>query len=203
MDLQVVKRNLISRGFNVSIFENTDRAKEYLNGQIHNTTVGLGGSVSLKEMGIFEMLNKHNQVWWHNDKGQVEKYGAFAIREKAIDTEVYISSVNGMSQQGQLINIDATGNRIAATAFGHKKVFYVIGINKIEDSFEKAMWRARNISAPKNAQRLNCKTPCAIKGDKCYDCKGPGRICRGFLITEYPMLGQETEILLINENLGY
>ncbi len=79
----------------------------------------------------------------------------------------------------------------------------MVGVNKIEDTFEKAMWRARNISAPKNAMRLKVQTPCAAKGDKCYDCKSPERICRGFLVTEYPMFGQSTEIILVNENLGY
>ena len=203
MDLKIVKSNLEQRGFTVEIFEHTNDAAEYLDTKINHTTVGLGGSVSLREMGIFDLLRKHNQVWWHNNKEQVEEYGAFAVREKAMNTEVYITSVNGMTEQGQLINIDGTGNRIASTAFGHKKVFYVIGKNKIEDTLEKAMWRARNISAPKNAMRLKVNTPCAIKADRCYDCQSPERICRGLLITEYAMFGQETEIILVDEELGY
>ncbi len=203
MDLQTVKSNLEKRNFKVQVFETVEDVKNYLATQINNTTVGLAGSVTLKEMGAFELLEKNNQVWWHNNDAQVSEYGDFSVREKAANTEIYISSVNAMSIQGQLVNIDATGNRIASTAFGHKKVFYILGKNKIEDTFEKALWKARNISAPQNAKRLNAKTPCAIKGDKCYDCKSPGRICRSFMITEYPMFGQETEIIIINENLGY
>ena len=81
MDLKIVKSNLEQRGFTVEIFEHTNDAAEYLDTKINHTTVGLGGSVSLREMGIFDLLRKHNQVWWHNNKEQVEEYGAFAVRE--------------------------------------------------------------------------------------------------------------------------
>ena len=64
------------------------------------------------------------------------------------------------------------------------------------------LWRARNIAAPRNAQRLGKKTPCAVKGDKCYDCKSPDRICRGLVELWGPMMGMETEVILIGEDLG-
>ena len=203
MDLQIVKENLEKKGFKVSVFSDAKEASDYLNKEINNTSVAFGGSMTLAEMGLFDTLKTHNEIWYHSDAELIEKYGREEIFKRAMSTDVYISSVNGMSADGALINIDGNGNRIASTAFGHKKVYYVVGKNKIEDTFEKAMWRARNIAAPKNAQRLNRKTPCAIKGDKCYNCSSPERICRGILITETPMSAQETEILLVNENLGY
>ena len=203
MDLQIVKENSEKKGFKVSVFSDAKEASDYLNKEINNTSVAFGGSMTLAEMGLFDTLKTHNELWYHSNAELIEKYGREEIFKRAMGADVYISSVNGMSSDGVLINIDGNGNRIASTAFGHKKVYYVVGKNKIEDTFEKAMWRARNIAAPKNAQRLNRKTPCAIKGDKCYNCSSPERICRGILITETPMSGQETEILLINENLGY
>lgn len=203
MDLQIVKENLEKKGFKVSVFSDAKEASDYLNKEINNTSVAFGGSMTLAEMGLFDTLKTHNELWYHSNAELIEKYGREEIFKRAMSADVYISSVNGMSSDGILINIDGNGNRIASTAFGHKKVYYVVGKNKIEDTFEKAMWRARNIAAPKNAQRLNRKTPCAIKGDKCYNCSSPERICRGILITEAPMSAQETEILLVNENLGY
>lgn len=203
MDLQIVKENSEKKGFKVSVFSDAKEASDYLNKEINNTSVAFGGSMTLAEMGLFDTLKTHNELWYHSNAELIEKYGREEIFKRAMGADVYISSVNGISSDGILINIDGNGNRIASTAFGHKKVYYVVGKNKIEDTFEKAMWRARNIAAPKNAQRLNRKTPCAIKGDKCYNCSSPERICRGILITEAPMSAQETEILLVNENLGY
>ncbi len=203
MDLEIVKKNLEKKGFKATVFEAASDASEYLNKEIDNSSVAFGGSVTMAEMGLFDTLKTHNEVWYHSDAELVEKYGRDVIFEKAKSTDIYISSANGMTTDGVLINIDGNGNRIASTAFGHKKVYYIIGKNKIEDTFEKALWRARNIAAPKNAQRLNRNTPCAIKGDKCYNCSSPEKICRGILIVEAPMMAQETEIILINENLGY
>jgi NAD-dependent dihydropyrimidine dehydrogenase PreA subunit len=77
-----------------------------------------------------------------------------------------------------------------------------VGRNKIAPSFEEALWRARNIAAPKNAQRLGKKTPCAVNGDRCYDCKSPERICRGMVTLWEPMLGQGAEVILIDEDHG-
>ena len=78
----------------------------------------------------------------------------------------------------------------------------MIGKNKLAPTFEEALWRARNIAAPKNAQRLGKKTPCAVKGDRCYDCKSPDRICRGLVVNWGPMMGKEAEVILVDEELG-
>ncbi len=203
MDLIQVKKNLEQRRFHVTVFETAKEASAYLNEQIDDTTVGIGGSVTVKEMGLFDTLSEHNTVWWHNAPQQVADYGRMEVLRKAADTQVYISSVNAMTQSGQMINIDNTGNRIASTVYGHEKVYLVIGVNKIEETFERAMWRARNIASPKNAQRMGLKTPCAAAGDRCYDCNSPQRICNTIQIMEAPTKGQETEIILINEKLGY
>ncbi len=203
MDLRKLKENLEKRRFTVKLFATGKEAAEYLDGALDGVSVGIGGSVTVKELGLFELLKTHNEVWWHNDREQLQAYGDVEIRRLARTTKAYISSVNGVSMQGQLVNIDGRGNRIAATADGHDKVYYIIGKNKVAEDLEGALWRARNIASPKNAVRLGLKTPCAVKGDRCYDCNSPERICCGVLITEYPMRGKETEILLVDEELGY
>ena len=123
--------------------------------------------------------------------------------EAASKAEIYISSVNGISEQGEIINIDNTGNRVAAISFGPSKVYLVLGSNKVTKDFESAMSRARNIAAPLNAKRLNRKTPCAVQADRCYDCNSPERICRNLSVLWSKPTGAEYEIILIDEKLGY
>lgn len=187
---------LKERGFNVTCFKTKEEAAKYLNESIDGKSVGFGGSVTLKEMGLYELLKTHNEVHWHWEGGQEE-------RMAAKDAQVYITSANGLSEGGEIINIDGAGNRVASTLFGHEKVYFVIGENKIEPDYEKALYRARNVSAPKNAKRLNVQTPCAKEGNRCYDCKSPGRICRGLTVLWGPMLGMESEIILVEESLGF
>ena len=82
-------------------------------------------------------------------------------------------------------------------------MYLIIGRNKLASTYEEAIWRARNIAAPKNAQRLQVKTPCAVRGDRCYDCKSPERLCRGLVTLWAPMAGMQTEVLLVEEELGF
>jgi len=111
--------------------------------------------------------------------------------------------VNGIAETGEIVNIDNTGNRVAATLYGHKKVYLVAGLNKVAPDLSGAIDRARNIAAPPNAKRLGKKTPCAVKGDRCYDCKSPERICRTLNVLWERPTGSVYEVILINENLGY
>ena len=119
-----------------------------------------------------------------------------------MQTDVYLTSVNALAQTGEIVNIDGVGNRVAATLFGHQKVYYLVGRNKLTEDEAQAVWRARNVAAPQRAQQMGAKTPCAEKADRCYDCKSPGRICRGLVTLWGPMLGMEAEVLLIDEELG-
>ena len=124
-------------------------------------------------------------------------------RAMARTTDVYLSSANGIAETGEIVNIDGNGNRVAETLFGHKKVYIIVGKNKIAPDYDGALWRARNIASPKNAQRMNRKTPCAVNGDKCYDCKSPDRICRGLTVLWKKPMCAEYEVVLINEDMGF
>ncbi len=203
MELQTIAENLQRRGYAVRVVETAKECREYLYTQIEGVSVGFGGSVTIGQLDLYPCLKERNRVYWHGDKELFEKYGNVALRKMASEADVYVCSVNGMSEGGEIINIDYTGNRIAATCFGPKKVYLVVGKNKIAPDFERALWRARNVASPKNAQRLGKKTPCAVKGDKCYDCNSPDRICNGILVFERAMRGTQTEVILINEELGY
>ena len=200
-NFDTLKKNLISLGYIVNSFENATEAVQYLDKQIHNQTVGFAGSMTLEKMGLYEQLSKHNEVYWHHriPAGKTSK----EVRMEANAASTYVTSVNGISENGEIINIDANCNRVASIFYGHEKVYFVIGENKIEKDYESALYRARNIAAPLNAKRLGVRTPCAIKADRCYDCKSPERICRGLsVLWSKPMTG-EFEVILIHENLGY
>ena len=198
-DFSRVKQNLEARGFRVSVFATAAEAADYLDSAIDNTSVGFGGSVPLEQMGLYERLERHDRVNWH---WRPTVDGADA-RQAAMTPEHYITSVNGLAETGELINIDGTGNRVASTLYGHKKVWFVVGRNKLAPTYEEALWRARNIAAPKNAQRLKRKTPCAVKADHCYDCKSPERICRGLVVLWEAIGSMEMEVVLVDEALGY
>ena len=197
-DFSAVKKNLEAKGFRVSTFETAQAAADYLNCAIDGVSVGFGGSVTLDQMGLYDRLAAHNNVIWHwktEDK--------LTARYQAMTTDMYITSVNGLAETGELINIDGIGNRVAATLFGHKKVWFVVGRNKLAPTYDEALWRARNIAGPKNAQKLQKKTPCAIKADRCYDCKSPDRICRGLAVLWEAVTSMEMEVVLIDEELGF
>ena len=198
-DFSRVKQNLEARGFRVSVFATAAEAADYLDSAIDNPSVGFGGSVTLEQMGLYERLERHDRVNWH---WRPTVDGADA-RQAAMTAEHYITSVNGLAETGELINIDGTGNRVASTLYGHKKVWFVVGRNKLAPTYEEALWRARNIAAPKNAQRLKRKTPCAVKADHCYDCKSPERICRGLVVLWEAIGSMEMEVVLVDEALGY
>ena len=201
MDFTKVKSALEARGFKVSAFPSAAEAARYLNGQIDGVSVSFGGSVTLEQMGLFESLGQHNEVLshWHVPAGK----NPAEIRAKAMTTEVYLTSANGLAETGEIVNIDGTGNRVSGMLFGHKKVYFVVGRNKLAPDYDGALWRARNIAAPKNAQRLGTRTPCAARGERCYDCKSPQRICRGLVVLWEAMKGCETEVVLVDEELGY
>ena len=201
MKFDTVQKNLEARGFQVSCFETAQEAADYLNAEIDHKKVGFGGSATLTEMNLYDLLSEHNQVIWHGrmPAGKTDK----EVRMEARTTDVYISSVNGLAETGEIINIDGTCNRVSEIFYGHEKVYLVIGENKLAADYEKALWRARNIAAPLNAKRLGVKTPCAAKADRCYDCKSPERICRGLTVLWEKPMKADVEILLIHEKLGF
>lgn len=171
MNISKLLDNLKREGFTVSFFENNDSAVKYLDSQLNKKTIGFGGSKTLEELNLFETLSINNEVYWHWRQPQQE------ARSNSQTAQVYISSANAIAETGEIINIDGSGNRISSIMYGHEKVYIIAGVNKVEETFEKALWRARNIAAPLNAKRLGLKTPCAVS--------------------------KEMEVILINEQIGY
>lgn len=199
--MENLKKNLIKRGYDVRIFDTADEAKEYLLKVIDKkSTVGIGGSMTIKELAIDEELkNRGNKVLWHWTAPAKEKK---AVRESAGNADIYLCSSNAVTKDGQLVNIDGTCNRIAGMLHGTGKVYMVIGANKIAKDFEEAISRIKNVACPANAKRLGLNTPCAKTGH-CMDCTSSDRMCNATLILDRKPGSHPFEILLVNQEMGY
>ena len=190
------EKNLKANGFAVKVFSTGAEAAAYLDKELDGVSIGIGGSATVRDLGLYELLEKHNQVYWHWKQEPDE------ARSKAMTADVYLCSANALAETGEIVNMDGNCNRVASTLFGHKKVVFLIGRNKLAPDYEQAVWRTRNVASPKRAQQMGAKTPCAVKADRCYNCKSPGRVCRGLVTLLGPSMAMDYEILLIDEDLG-
>lgn len=201
MELQNVAKALEKNRYDVKVFETKEEAAAYLDGLFDNMVIGFGDSQTMVQMGLHDKLAAHNMVI--DPYRSADNDDFLRIAKDALTTEVFLTSVNGLTEDGVIVNLDGTGNRVAGSLFGHKKVYFIVGKNKIAADMEQVIWRVRNIAAPQNARRLKLRTPCAVKADKCYNCASPDRICNGLMIMMKKMNDIDMEVLLINEELGY
>jgi hypothetical protein len=166
----------------------------------HGATVGVGGSMSLIQIGFFDEAKKRG-IKLLNPAG-LSPEEAVRMRREILLADVFLSSSNAVTEDGKLYNIDATGNRVAAMMFGPKKVILVCGTNKIVKDIAEAEARVRNWVAPMNSRRLGLKTPCVETG-MCADCASPQRICNIFTVTAKKPLRTDVTVLLVGEHLGF
>ena len=191
---------MIRRRYEVSLFDTGAQAAAYLDGAIDGKTVGFGDSETMLSMGLYDKLAAHNKVHDPMHRPQGESFRETA--KKTLLTDVFLTSLNAMSETGELVNIDGTGNRVAGSLFGHEKVYFVVSLNKLCPTLDEAIYRARNVAAPKNAARHGFRNPCAVKGERCYDCAAPDRICNALVVHYRKMRGIKMEVVLIREPLG-
>ncbi len=197
-DLEKTAKNLESRGFCVHRFATGAEAADYLVREVHGTTVGIGGSVTIDTLGVYDRLCAGNEVFWH------WKNAAPDTRERAGKAETYLCSANGVSETGEIVNIDGYGNRVTGTIYGPQRVFLVVGKNKIAPDLNGAIDRARNVAAPLNARRLKRNTPCAKGELRCYDCRSREKVCGVMTVFFMPPTSiKEFHVFLVDEDLGY
>lgn len=197
-DLEKTGKNLENRGFRVHRFASGAEAAEFLVQTLYGTSIGIGGSVTIDTLGVYDRLCGSNEVFWH------WKNHAPETRERAGKAETYLCSANGVSENGEIVNIDGFGNRVAGTIYGPERVFLVVGRNKIAPDLTGAIDRARNIAAPLNARRLNRHTPCAVGEPRCRDCRSPEKICGVMTVFFMPPTSiKEFHVILVDEDLGY
>ncbi len=162
------------------------------------STVTMGGGMSVHEIGLTDVLKKGNYKFIDRDAYE-DKRAAMLM---AYDADVYLASVNAMTEDGVLVNIDGNSNRVSAIAQGPKKVVFIVSMNKVCPDVDGAMKRARNVAAPINAQRFGLSTPCCKTG-ACMNCKSPDTICCQFLITRFSHHKDRIHVILVNDSLGF
>ncbi len=160
--------------------------------------VTMGGAMSAHEIGLVWALKEGNYEFIDRDEYE-DKRAAMLM---AYDADVFLASVNAMTEDGVLINIDGNANRVSAIAQGPKKVVFIVGMNKVCSDVDGALKRARNVAAPINAQRFGLNTPCSKTGS-CMNCKSPDTICCQFLITRYSRHKDRIHVILVNDTLGF
>lgn len=165
-------------------------------------TIGVGGSWTLRELGIPDQLVKDGHTVYDHHIPGLTMEESMALRRKQLLCDVFISSTNAVTLDGQLVNTDGVGNRVAAMSFGPKKVIVVIGVNKIVPDLDVAMRRIEMYAAPINNKRLDRPNPCTITG-VCMDCQGATRICNITSILHKKPRAIDFHVIIIGEDLGF
>ena len=165
------------------------------------SSVTWGGSMTIRDMGIPAALHARQSLTVYDRDLAADREEAQQIYLKAFSSDYYLSSINGLSEDGQIVNVDGTGNRVAAITFGPKNVIFVVGVNKVTQDVESALKRARSTAGPINTARFDIETPCKIDG-VCHNCNSADCICNYIHILRNSPRGKH-QVVIVGENLGY
>lgn len=162
------------------------------------SSVTKGGSMSVAEIGLNDVMNNGKYNFYDRDCAADKR----AAELFAYTADVFLGSVNAITEDGVIVNIDGNSNRVSAYAYGPRKLVLIVGMNKVTKDVDHAMKRARNEAAVINAQRFGLTTPCSKTGS-CMNCKNPDTICCQFLITRYERHRDRVHVILVNDDLGF
>jgi L-lactate utilization protein LutB len=195
---------LRKNGMTVFYFTTADEARAKVLEMIPaRASVGIGGSVTVRQLGLIDALAKRGHDVFDHWQSGLNREEILQIKKAQLQADYFVSSSNAVTSDGKLVNIDNTGNRVAALIFGPKHVLVIVGINKIVADVAAGIQRIKDRVAPLNTQRRQDQTPCA-QGKGCRDCNSPDRICRVTSIIEKKTKGVESfTVILVGEELGY
>jgi len=200
--LAAAARALRARGIDADVFDTAKEASDFILADVQaNQTVAIGGSMTVKQMGLETLLReKGHTVLWHWEAAPADRP---ALLHEAMNAPVYLCSANALTEDGLIVQIDGTGNRVAALCYGPGVVYMIIGRNKlVEGGYQQAVRRIKQVACPQNARRLNLDTPCGRTGSCNVSlCAKP--MCSMFLALERAPGGKRTQVLLVDEALGY
>jgi len=200
--IKELEDNFKKRNIDVLWFNTFGDIKKYLLKQIPSTaTVGIGNSKTLKNMEITKALDVRGNKVFDKTFGKTPDE-IRELKRNSLLTDCYISSSNAVSIDGKIVNIDHSGNRIAAITYGPDKVYIVIGKNKITKTHEEALSRARNVASPLNARRAGFNPPCVLIGH-CVDCVSVERVCYIVSTIEGSYSKNRITLLIANEEDGF
>jgi hypothetical protein len=198
-------KNFKKRGIDGLYCEKSTEAVETICRMIPaGSLVGLGGSETVMETGLIDALRRLDIRLLDRYQEGVSREEVDAMRRQGLLADIFICSSNAVTADGRLVNVDGTGNRVAALIYGPKKVIVIAGMNKVVAGLEGAIARVKNVAAPANSLRVNVETPCSKTGF-CQDphCQPPHRICCQLVVTEASMIPGRITVVLVGEPLGY
>ncbi len=179
--------------------EATQRALEIIPA---GAMVGIGGSMTIREIGLFDALTERGNPLQQHWLPGITPEEELAIRKAQLSCEYFLASSNAVTMEGELVNTDGAGNRVASMFFGPKHSIVIAGRNKLVENVQEGIWRIKNVAAPMNSKRYNSRTPCGITGH-CDECNGTPRMCNVTTIIEHKPNRIELTVILVNEDLGY
>ena len=197
----VLVKNLKSRHFDAYYCENKEKALEKALELIpEGASVGWGGAMSCQQIGLIDAVRQGKYTAYDREKCSTAEERDQCAKD-AMFADVFLTGANAISLDGEMVNIDGMGNRVAAIVYGPKSVIVVAGMNKVEDHLEAAIERARTVAAPMNQQRFQLPNPCTVTG-ACADCKSVTCICNQILITRHCRPEGRIKFIIVGEDLG-
>lgn len=213
MDIKKVLENLEKNNMKAFFVESKEDVVPLIKTLVNKgESVSCGGSVTLSECGVDKQILASGDYDFIDRSGLTgEELRNAYIRTFGCDT--FFTSSNAITENGELYNVDGNSNRVACIVYGPRQVIVVAGINKIVKNIDDAIKYVKTVSAPKNAARLNCKTPCAVTGrcislnhedsEICSGCKSDNRICCSYVVSAQQRHKDRIKVIIVNENLGY
>ena len=199
---QVLVKNLKERHFDAWYCEDKESAlKRALELIPRDATVGWGGTISAVQIGLMDAVKNGCYHIYDRDTCTTPE-DRVKMMKKCLTADIFLTGANAISLDGQMVNIDGNGNRVAAIVYGPDTVIVIAGMNKVVDTLDAAITRARTIAAPMNSQRFTVQTPCQITG-VCADCKSPDCICNQILITRHCRPAGRIKFIIVGEELGF
>ena len=198
---QILVKNLKKRHFDAYYCATKEEAlAKALELIPENAVVGWGGVLSAGQIGLLQAVKEGNYRPIDREKTTTPEERHQAAMA-AMNADVFITSANGLSMEGEMVNIDGMGNRVAAIVYGPKEILVIVGMNKVTDTLEDAITRARTVAAPLNQQRFGLNNPCTATGT-CADCTSESCICNQILITRHCRPVGRIKFILVGEELG-
>lgn len=200
---KTIIKNLAKRRMEGYYCATAAEAKEKILSMIDSgTEVAFGGAMTLNESGILSALRERTDITLLDRDAAKTPEEAGKIYRQAFSADTYLTSTNAITMDGELINIDGRGNRVAALIFGPGQVIVVAGMNKVATDEAAGLARVRNVAAPANCIRLGKTTPCTVTG-RCGDCFGDASICSQIVVTRRSSELNRIKVILVGEELGY
>ncbi|WRS28429.1 lactate utilization protein [Oscillospiraceae bacterium MB08-C2-2] len=164
--------------------------------------IGCGDSLTLEQTGVFEYIRKSDFIFYDKHQPGLTSEKKREIYLNNFDADTFLTGTNAVTADGQLFNIDGNGSRVAPMLYGPKQVIVVVGVNKLVNTVEDAIGRARQVAAPLDAKRLGKNTPC-VKLGKCINCRHEQRICNDFVLIARQFVKERIKVIFVNGDYGY